>query len=202
MVLSLSLAAGANGTWSEMVPGGFDVHFGPYPSLLSIPRLEHALSCGWTEGETSVGVTWLSVSILLQVIPSRYLPGDEAEVLSIHQITFVGYTISKVLGWVKEINPWLLPALVMIIPLFTTYIATSIQARWALRSSSCRKSPPVSPYWLPFVGNLVAYFSDGPDLVARLMYVLPSPTDNCLNVIGKTSTCLVAWYLSSSAKSS
>jgi hypothetical protein len=59
----------------------------------------------------------------------------------------------------------------IVISLVITYAVTSMTAILALRSSSHGRRPPILPYWIPFFGSAVPYFTDGPRVAANLMYV-------------------------------
>lgn len=51
-----------------------------------------------------------------------------------------------------------------------TYLTTSMLSALAVRSSKQNgKRPPILPYWIPFIGNLIDYFRDGPQLAAKMV---------------------------------
>ena len=64
-----------------------------------------------------------------------------------------------------------LVALAIASSLIVTYIVTSMAAILAMKSTRNGKRPPILPYWLPFLGSIVAYFSNGPRVATNLMYV-------------------------------
>jgi hypothetical protein len=54
--------------------------------------------------------------------------------------------------------------------LLMTYLITSVQSAIAWRSHKEHgKRPPILPYWIPFVGNLISYLWDGPRLAAKIV---------------------------------
>lgn len=56
--------------------------------------------------------------------------------------------------------------------LFITYVVTSLQSVLAMNSAKQHgKRPPTVPYWIPFLGNVISFFWNGPRLTAQVVYV-------------------------------
>lgn len=56
--------------------------------------------------------------------------------------------------------------------LFITYVVTSLQSVLAMNSAKQDgKRPPTVPYWIPFLGNVIFFFWNGPRLTAQVVYV-------------------------------
>ena len=56
---------------------------------------------------------------------------------------------------------------ILLIPVFT-YVATSLKSAYALRSNKSEQAPPIVPYWIPFLGNVVAFARDAPGFAAQI----------------------------------
>lgn len=88
-------------------------------------------------------------------------------------MSFVELPVEKGLVHTLINHDWkLLAAAAITSMLFTTYAVTSLQSVLAMNSAKQHgKRPPTVPYWIPFVGNVISFFWDGPRLAAKVVYV-------------------------------
>ena len=55
--------------------------------------------------------------------------------------------------------------------LIVTYIITSIRSALAMKNSRYGRRPPILPYWLPFIGSAISFYTSGPRVATNLVYV-------------------------------
>lgn len=56
---------------------------------------------------------------------------------------------------------------IVLIPVLT-FILTSLKSAYALRSNKSEQLPPIVPYWLPFLGNVIDFARDAPGFAAQI----------------------------------
>jgi hypothetical protein len=56
---------------------------------------------------------------------------------------------------IKLWEPWLVAAVTVAVTLVVTYLSTTI--KWRRAGSSQLSEPPPAPYWIPLLGNTVAF---------------------------------------------
>lgn len=130
---------------------------------------------------------WSSVSItntsFFNVIPFSASPSwiDVMKLIMIFtpKMRAINLHVEKGLVHTLINHDWrLLAAAAVTSMIFITYVVTSLQSFLAMNSAKQHgKRPPTVPYWIPFVGNVISFFWDGPRLAAKVVYVkilLPS----------------------------
>ena len=57
-------------------------------------------------------------------------------------------------------------ALTLLLIFLSTYVSTAVSSALTVRSTKDGKEPPVVPYFLPFIGNTIAFARDPASFVA------------------------------------
>ena len=76
----------------------------------------------------------------------------------------LAYTLNDPIRELHSDGRLLLAALTFCIPVIT-FLVTSIKSSITIRSSKISE-PPILPYWIPFVGNLIPFLRDVPGFAA------------------------------------
>ena len=79
----------------------------------------------------------------------------------------MGYTSYLSIMFALEYWTLALSSMLLLIPV-STYLVTSLKSAYALRGKKSEQIPPIVPYWIPFLGNVLSFARDAPGFAAQI----------------------------------
>ena len=119
----------------------------PKPPLSVVPTLDRRYI-------RNISLLLKLVAFEVDYLPSVPYKATMLELINIHTMLALGI--------------WKISTCVFLLVPVLTYIVTSVKCVLRMRDTSSDRKPPILPYWLPFVGNLIPFALNMPKFAADI----------------------------------